>query len=57
MWPTNFSPDRVGVLDWEFPREFSWVYCMVLRVPIVLIQSMDEFMPIEQEGSASVKFL
>jgi hypothetical protein len=29
----------------------------VLRVLTVLIQSMDEFMPIEGEGSASVKFL
>jgi hypothetical protein len=47
----------MGVLDWEFPKEFSQVYCMVLRVLTVLIQSMDEFMPIEGEGSASVKFL
>jgi hypothetical protein len=47
----------MGVLDWDFPREFSWVYCMVLRVLTILIQSTDDFMPIEGEDSASVKFL
>jgi hypothetical protein len=56
-WPTNFSPHRIGVLDWERPREFSWVYCMVLRVLSVLIQSVDDFMFNEGEGSVSVKFL
>jgi hypothetical protein len=47
----------MGVLDWDFPKEFSWGYCIVLRVLTVLIHSMDDFMPIEGEGSASVKCL
>jgi hypothetical protein len=46
----------MGVLDWEFPREFSWVYCMVLRVLTVLIQSMDDLCPLKGRA-ASMKFL